>query len=98
LLIALNAAIVGTVVVMLLVPQGGSMMIMSPPAGVVLRLLLFPVQWILAFITLVVAIRTTGPPELDRYVLWFGFVFPSVTVGLTLYFGGQILRFTGLLS
>jgi hypothetical protein len=97
-LIALDVAIAGTVVLMLLVSPGGSMMIMVPPAGLMFRLLLFPVQWVLAFITLAVAARTTGPPELDRFVRWIGFAIPLVTVALTLFFGGQILRFKGLLQ
>lgn len=92
----LNVSIVGIVLLMLLVPQGGGMMILVPPAGIVFRLLLFPLQWIFAIITFRVASRATGPPELDRYVLWIGFVLPLIMVGLTLFFGGQIMRFEGL--
>jgi len=96
--VALDSAIVGIVVLMLVIPQGGSMMIMVPPAGIVFRLLLFPVQWVLALITFRVATRTSGPSELERYALWLGFIVPSVTVVLTLLLGGQILRFKGLLQ
>jgi len=71
-------------------------MIFGPPPGFVFRLLLFPVQLILALITLCVVANTTATRGADRFLLWLGFIIPFVTLGLTLFFGGPILRFKGL--
>jgi len=94
-ILALNLAIVGVVVMMLLIPPGepGPMLLM-PRGGLVLRLLLFPVQWLLALIVLVLSARLSRLGESDN-VVCIAIVFPVIVVGMTLFFGGAILRFEG---
>ena len=95
-ILALDLAIVGIVIMMLLIPPGEpGMMPMIPRGGLVLRLLLFPVQWILALIVLVLGARLSRLGESDNAVC-ITVIIPVILVAMTLFFGGAILRFEGL--
>jgi len=101
LLVWLNVATVAAVVLMLLIPKGRDsplLMIMPLPGGVFVRLILFAVQWFLVRTTIRFAMKLNARKEEAISLYLWGLVIPVAIAALTLYFGGEILQFEGLVA
>ena len=95
-LVWLNVGTAGVVVLMLLTPRGpDGGFFFFPPAGALVRLILFPVQWFLVRTTIRFAMKLNARKEEAISLYVWGLVIPVATAGLTLYFGGKILVFQG---
>ena len=96
-LVVLDILIVGAVAAMLAIPIERSgkrdMLMMVPPVGAIGRLVLYPVQWILALIAVGIATSVRRSDRNIRLVRVLGFGIPIGTVLLTLKFYDQIMRF-----
>jgi len=92
----LNLASVVIIPLMLLIPLDRSIGIGIPSLGGCLRLLLFPIQWVVTLFATIVGLGRMGRGESGVYVL-FGTIFPVVVAMLTLMNGGEILNYEGFL-
>ena len=96
-LIVLDIAVVGVIGIMLMTPVSpnkGSLFPLIPgEIGALGKLLCFPIQWLLALMVVGIGMGKIKGDEIRGSVIVFGFGIPLGSVGLTLLFFPQIMRF-----